>query len=692
MPGLVRGGTRERVELVTPDGRCAVDGLALPLLEATARLAIVPAQSLELLPASVSSWVIASKLALELVSRERVVPTILRHAGRIEARWAAALSASDDARNVTALAQSMPPASHAVPVAPGAALDVWAPDALLRAYLDAVVDALVRSAKGAPVLELAENVRSREAAPARWEERWQSALQGPEKELRGAGLRRTIPGRGSRTLERAGCRRARSAAGVLSARAPRRRPRAVRLALSPSVARRPEPARTGGGCLEDIGPQAREARPSLSRSAGIAARSARPRRPVVRAARARARGGDPRAARARSGQRPSASSATAPPRSSRRDSASSCPAELTPSGRRRLRLRMRVGSSSKVAGAVAGAAGLGLDALVAVDWQAAIGDKAITFSRARRARPRRRRRSSAIEARGSRSIPASSPKSRNASPAARPCSRCAKRCARRSPARRDTDRFRSRWRPRARSQQMLERLRSAPGGELDATRVALRDASPVPEARARLALDDGLARPRRLPRRRHGPRQNHTAPRIPAATRKYGAGDQRPALLVAPTSVVGNWEREIARFAPSLSIARHYGADRARSAGGLPASSRARSCSRATACCAATPSCLASSRLVRGRARRGAEHQERGIGDGAGDARTARGPSLRAHRLRRSRIVWPSSGRSSNLRTRGCSVRSRHFGASSRCRSSATATKRRPSAYAGSSARSCCAA
>ena len=97
LPGLVRGGTGERVELVTPDGRRAVDGLALPLLEATAQLAVVPTQSLELLPASLSSWVIASKLALELVSRERVVPTILRHAGRIEARWAAALSASEDA-------------------------------------------------------------------------------------------------------------------------------------------------------------------------------------------------------------------------------------------------------------------------------------------------------------------------------------------------------------------------------------------------------------------------------------------------------------------------------------------------------------------------------------------------------------------------------------------------------------------
>ena len=39
------------------------------------------------------------------------------------------------------------------------------------------------------------------------------------------------------------------------------------------------------------------------------------------------------------------------------------------------------------------------------------------------------------------------------------------------------------------------------------------------------------------------------------------AGD-RPHLVVCPTSVVGNWERELARFAPELPVIRHHGADR----------------------------------------------------------------------------------------------------------------------------------
>lgn len=36
----------------------------------------------------------------------------------------------------------------------------------------------------------------------------------------------------------------------------------------------------------------------------------------------------------------------------------------------------------------------------------------------------------------------------------------------------------------------------------------------------------------------------------------------RPHLVVAPTSVVGNWEREINRFAPGLVVSRHHGPER----------------------------------------------------------------------------------------------------------------------------------
>lgn len=35
-----------------------------------------------------------------------------------------------------------------------------------------------------------------------------------------------------------------------------------------------------------------------------------------------------------------------------------------------------------------------------------------------------------------------------------------------------------------------------------------------------------------------------------------------PALIVAPSSLLTNWAKEIARFAPSLTVSSYYGADR----------------------------------------------------------------------------------------------------------------------------------
>ncbi|BET67345.1 hypothetical protein ASA1KI_22630 [Opitutales bacterium ASA1] len=43
---------------------------------------------------------------------------------------------------------------------------------------------------------------------------------------------------------------------------------------------------------------------------------------------------------------------------------------------------------------------------------------------------------------------------------------------------------------------------------------------------------------------------------------KLSGGLARGALVVAPTSVIDNWEAELSRFAPSLSVGRYHGADR----------------------------------------------------------------------------------------------------------------------------------
>jgi len=44
---------------------------------------------------------------------------------------------------------------------------------------------------------------------------------------------------------------------------------------------------------------------------------------------------------------------------------------------------------------------------------------------------------------------------------------------------------------------------------------------------------------------------------------KAKGNGSRPNLLICPTSVVGNWSREVSRFAPSLKVMVHHGGDRA---------------------------------------------------------------------------------------------------------------------------------
>ena len=39
-------------------------------------------------------------------------------------------------------------------------------------------------------------------------------------------------------------------------------------------------------------------------------------------------------------------------------------------------------------------------------------------------------------------------------------------------------------------------------------------------------------------------------------------GNGRPNLLVCPTSVIGNWQREAARFTPGLATLTHHGPNR----------------------------------------------------------------------------------------------------------------------------------
>ncbi|MEU0693114.1 DEAD/DEAH box helicase [Streptomyces niveus] len=89
-------------------------------------------------------WGAASLLALQLAARGKLLPG-LSTAGHDA--WRAGPVASDDLERVRALAASMPPAAHAVPLDPETTgpLLLAEPERLLRQFLDAVADGLVRT-------------------------------------------------------------------------------------------------------------------------------------------------------------------------------------------------------------------------------------------------------------------------------------------------------------------------------------------------------------------------------------------------------------------------------------------------------------------------------------------------------------------------------------------------------------------
>ena len=164
-----------------------------------------------------------------------------------------------------------------------------------------------------------------------------------------------------------------------------------------------------------------------------------------------------------------------------------------------------------------------------------------------------------------------------------------------------------------------------------------------------------------------------------------------PTLLVCPMSLVGNWQREAARFAPELRVHVHHGAERARGrhftdavAAPIWSSPPTRSPPGTPPSCARSPGTGSSStRRRRSRTPRPGRRW-----------RSARCPQRRGSRspARRSRTGWPTCGRSWSSPTRGCSVRRRRSRSATPSRSSGTATTTPRSGCAASPDRSSCAA
>ena len=319
--------------------------------------------------------------------------------------------------------RSMPPAAHAVPSPGQRSGAVWAPDALLRAYLDAIVDALVRAALRRRRASGSAVEGEGDAPRTAWADRWRTALGGAQRSFDDATASPSARSWTSSTRWSEPALGARDrAARVLSARAAGGRS-AIRSSLrfllqSPDDPSLLVPAARG---LEDEGAQPREARARVSRSAGVAARGARARlRASLRRSRARSR----RRARV-------ASISIRPPRGRFLGEGAALlaeagfgvivPGELTAAGQRRLRLRMRVGGEPRrPPGSSPGPAGLGARRALRGRLGGRIGDETPRRRASSPRSPSRRRRSCDTAARGSRSIRASSPTSRGASPRGAP--------------------------------------------------------------------------------------------------------------------------------------------------------------------------------------------------------------------------------------------------------------------------------
>jgi len=135
----------DRLELVLPAGggvrrrSVAVDHVALT--DVIPALASLPADAD--VTASVAAWSVAVKVAVDLVARGRLLPTTTAEG---LAAWRIGPLDPADQRLLDDLARSLPPEAHALPVPGARPLRIVSPAHLLGQLVDAVADRLVRTA------------------------------------------------------------------------------------------------------------------------------------------------------------------------------------------------------------------------------------------------------------------------------------------------------------------------------------------------------------------------------------------------------------------------------------------------------------------------------------------------------------------------------------------------------------------
>ncbi len=150
-PQLIRDFLAEEPGEPESLGLWRVDGLALPPLAALAFLNDLPRPE-DLAPrvalgADLRFWSLAGKLALELLARQQFAPTLAHQDKSFRAIWVPVLDRHEDLRRVERLAQAMPPVCRGLSPfrAKGEPPEPPASRALLKDFLGAMVDTALRA-------------------------------------------------------------------------------------------------------------------------------------------------------------------------------------------------------------------------------------------------------------------------------------------------------------------------------------------------------------------------------------------------------------------------------------------------------------------------------------------------------------------------------------------------------------------
>lgn len=549
-----------------------VSGIAVQLLEGVRHLAALTQHQLERLPTSVGVWSLAAKLLLDLVARGRIVPLLQPAGDRHRAGCGVSLSLPQDADRFNQLVRAFPLAAHAVAMSPAATGKrkpkggedryVWSAEALLDQFLNAAADALVR-----------ESCRRMRRRRSTWELRFCTALTAKDAafEIRGFAERTLVDELQRWTHPLLGAQRGESRLCLrlelpeLPAQENQQRPLGNAFTLRYLL----QSARDASLTIEaaDIylsdharlrctSRSPRIAQEALLSGLAIAGRLFAPIQTSLR---------EPRPTHVMLNTAAAWSFLNdAAPQLIEAGVGVVLPAQLTRSGQQRLRMRMRV--NAPTAQSSEARSGLALPEVLRFQWQAELAGDALSAEELQQLAAlkapvvRFRGQWVAIDA-----AEIAEALRLLESPTAMLSPHEALAMSLGVPAVVPQTSLPVSVTPEGSFADLLQRLRAA-GAAAEVTAPATLHGTLRPyqqrglswlASMAELGLGACLADDMGL---------GKTVQLIALLLHRQQAGQLKgPVLLVCPTSVVGNWERELSRFAPTLSLVRHYGTDRARS-------------------------------------------------------------------------------------------------------------------------------